>query len=180
MITSISIDERFARQPQQARQRQRQQRQRRQQQQQQRQQPRQPQQRQRQRQQRQRQQQQRQRQKPRQPVQLVRQLQPHRLVTPSCTSPNTTGAILTISSGAATTTYALYTHGFTATDSSATLTFIITGEINGAHHYWLLDSISVNGTANSTNILVNGGYETGDFTGWTQYCATSANCDVFE
>ncbi|CAM2711098.1 unnamed protein product [Rotaria socialis] len=76
--------------------------------------------------------------------------------TPSCTSPNTAGAIFSFASGSAPTTYTLYTHGFTAAGSSATLSFIM--------------------TVNNANILVNGGFSTGTLTGWTQYCATNANC----
>jgi hypothetical protein len=45
-----------------------------------------------------------------------------------------------------------------------------------AQHYWLLDSVSVNHTNANTNILINGGFEMGNLTGWTQYCATDANC----
>ncbi|CAF2757735.1 unnamed protein product [Rotaria sp. Silwood2] len=50
------------------------------------------------------------------------------------------------------------------------------GDSGECHHYWLLDRISVTGTASNTNILINGGFEMGNFTGWTQYCATDANC----
>ncbi|CAF1645870.1 unnamed protein product, partial [Rotaria magnacalcarata] len=50
------------------------------------------------------------------------------------------------------------------------------GESGGAHHYWLLDTVSVNDTANNANILANGGFETGDFTGWTQYCNNNTIC----
>ncbi len=39
-----------------------------------------------------------------------------------------------------------------------------------------MDSISVNHTNADTEVLINGGFDTGDFTGWTQYCATDANC----
>ncbi|CAF3710146.1 unnamed protein product [Rotaria socialis] len=96
--------------------------------------------------------------------------------TPSCTSPNTAGAIFSFASGSAPTTYTLYTHGFTAAGSSATLSFIMTGDSGPAFHYWLLDTVSVNDTVNNANILVNGGFSTGTLTGWTQYCATNANC----
>ncbi|CAF3710172.1 unnamed protein product [Rotaria socialis] len=95
---------------------------------------------------------------------------------PSCTSPNTAGAIFSFASGSAPTTYTLYTHGFTAAGSSATLSFIMTGDSGPAFHYWLLDTVSVNDTVNNANILVNGGFSTGTLTGWTQYCATNANC----
>ncbi|CAF3635612.1 unnamed protein product [Rotaria socialis] len=61
--------------------------------------------------------------------------------TPSCTSPNTAGAIFSFASGSAPTTYTLYTHGFTAAGSSATLSFIMTGDSGPAFHYWLLDTI---------------------------------------
>jgi len=35
----------------------------------------------------------------------------------------------------------------------------------------------VNHTSASTDILINGGFDTGDLTGWTQYCNTTINCD---
>ncbi|CAF4376878.1 unnamed protein product [Rotaria socialis] len=128
-----------------------------------------------------------------QPAPLVHRLQLHRQVSeivvfshtyttttattiPSCTSPNTAGAIFSFASGSAPTTYTLYTHGFTAAGSSATLSFIMKGDSGPAFHYWLLDTVSVNDTVNNANILVNGGFSTGTLTGWTQYCATNANC----
>ncbi len=52
----------------------------------------------------------------------------------------------------------------------------MSGDFGPAHDYWLLDSVSVNHTNASTNVLINGGFETGSLTGWTQYCATNANC----
>ncbi len=39
-----------------------------------------------------------------------------------------------------------------------------------------MDNVSVNHTNASTNVFINDGFETGDFTGWTQYRATNANC----
>jgi hypothetical protein len=39
-----------------------------------------------------------------------------------------------------------------------------------------LDSVSVNHTNAATNVLINGGFETGNLTGWSQYCATDQNC----
>jgi hypothetical protein len=98
-------------------------------------------------------------------------------IAPSCTSPSTTGRILTLISNAALSTYTLYTYGFTANVSSATLSFAPNGDHGGpGHFYWLLDQVSVNHTNASTNVLINGGFETGDFTGWTQFCNTAGNC----
>jgi hypothetical protein len=39
-----------------------------------------------------------------------------------------------------------------------------------------LDSVSVNDTNTTTDVLINGGFETGDLTGWTQSCADDSNC----
>lgn len=93
---------------------------------------------------------------------------------------NTAGQIFNFNSGtgagSAATTYTLYTYGFIANDSSSTLTFAIKGEEAAQQKYWLLDDVSVNYTNTSTNVLVNGGFEAGTFSGWTQYCATSTNC----
>ncbi|CAF4073570.1 unnamed protein product, partial [Adineta steineri] len=76
-------------------------------------------------------------------------------------------------------TYTQYIYGFTANYSLATLSFIITGEGGGGKvHYWLLDDVIVNHTNANANILTNGGFETGDLSGWTQYCNTTANCDT--
>ncbi len=58
------------------------------------------------------------------------------------------------------------------------LTFAMTGDAGGPqNNSYLLDSVSVIDTNTSTNVLINGGFETGDFMGWTQYCNTTANCD---
>jgi hypothetical protein len=97
-------------------------------------------------------------------------------IVPSCSSPSSTGRIFSLATYSAPTIYTLYTYGFNATDSSATLTFAMEGDSGPAHDYWLLDNVSVNHTNVNTNILINGGFETGDFTGWTRYCATDANC----
>ncbi|CAF1134930.1 unnamed protein product [Adineta steineri] len=48
---------------------------------------------------------------------------------------------------------------------------------NGAVHYWLLDEVSVNHTNTNADVLTNGNFETGDLSGWTQYCNTNVNCD---
>ncbi len=84
--------------------------------------------------------------------------------------------MLSLISSSAPTSYTLYTYGFTANSSSATLTFAMSGDPGPVHNYWLLDSVSVNHTNANTDVLINGGFETGDLTGWTQYCATDANC----
>ncbi|CAF0799233.1 unnamed protein product [Adineta steineri] len=74
-------------------------------------------------------------------------------------------------------TYTKYTSNFTANSTLATLSFIITGEGGtGANHYWLLDEVSVNHTNANADVLINGGFETGNLTGWTQSCNTAANC----
>ncbi len=97
-------------------------------------------------------------------------------IAPSCSSPSTAGRIFSFASNTAPSTYTLYTYDFTANSSSATLTFAFNGDPGGGDHYWLLDSVSVNCTNTRTNVLINGGFETGNFTDWTQYCATDANC----
>jgi hypothetical protein len=98
-------------------------------------------------------------------------------IAPSCTSPSTAGLILNLATSAAPSTYTPYNHSFTATDSSATLSFVPTGDHGGGgNHYWLLDQVSVNHTNTSTEVIINGGFETGDFTGWTQFCNTTSNC----
>jgi hypothetical protein len=54
----------------------------------------------------------------------------------------------------------------------------MTGDAGGpANNSYLLDSVSVNHTNANTNVLINGGFETGDFTGWTQFCNTNSNCN---
>jgi hypothetical protein len=95
---------------------------------------------------------------------------------PSCANPSAVGRIFSFASSSASGAYTLSTYGFTANDSSTTLTFAINGDPGGAYHYWLLDSVSVNCTNTSTNVLINGGFEVGNLTGWSQYCATDANC----
>jgi hypothetical protein len=97
-------------------------------------------------------------------------------IAPSCSSPSSIGQLLNLSSSSAPTTYTRYTYGFTASSSSAILTFVMSGDPGPGHNYWLLDSVSVNHTNASTSVLINGGFDTGTLTGWTQYCATNANC----
>ncbi|CAF4116878.1 unnamed protein product [Adineta steineri] len=76
-------------------------------------------------------------------------------------------------------TYTKYTSTFTASSTLATLSFIVMGEGGGgAIHYWLIDDVIVNHTNANANVLTNGGFETGDLSGWTQYCNTTANCDA--
>jgi hypothetical protein len=97
-------------------------------------------------------------------------------IAPSCTSPNTAGQIFSFYSSYAPSTYTLYTYGFTANDTSATLTFAMTGDSGPAHHYWLLDNVCVNDTSTNLNVLSNGDFELGYLSGWTQNCATNTNC----
>ncbi|CAF0966352.1 unnamed protein product [Adineta steineri] len=100
--------------------------------------------------------------------------------TPTCgtTPTNPPGQILNLAAKDAQTTYTRYNYSFRANDSSATLSFIITGEGgHGPAHYWLLDEVSVNHTNTNADVLTNGNFETGDLNGWTQYCNTSAVCD---
>ncbi|CAF1125865.1 unnamed protein product [Adineta steineri] len=76
-------------------------------------------------------------------------------------------------------TYTQYTSSFTASSTLATLSFIIMGEGGGgAIHYWLIDDVVANHTNANANVLTNGGFETGDLSGWKQYCNTTANCDA--
>ena len=96
---------------------------------------------------------------------------------PSCTSPTSVGQILSFDSATASTAYTLYNYGFIANESVTTLSFALNGDNGPSHSYWLLDTVSVIDVNTSATLIVNGGFETGDFTGWTQYCATNANCD---
>lgn len=76
-----------------------------------------------------------------------------------------------------TTSYTQYTYDFTANDSSSTLSFIAKGDAGGkGGFYWLLDLVSVNDLNTSTNVLTNGDFETGNLTGWSQYCNNDVNC----
>jgi hypothetical protein len=97
-------------------------------------------------------------------------------IAPSCSSPSAVGRIFTFYSISEPLTYTLSTYPFTANSSLATLTFAITGDSGPGLHYWLLDSVAVNHTNVDTDVLINGGFDTGNFTGWTQYCATNAVC----
>ncbi|CAF1943733.1 unnamed protein product [Rotaria magnacalcarata] len=97
--------------------------------------------------------------------------------SPPCTkTPDTTGAIFNFATATIALTYTRYSYPFTASDSSSTVTFILTGDSGPAMHYWLIDDVSVNDTATNTNILVNGNFDLGSFIGWTQFCATNTNC----
>ncbi|CAF1492929.1 unnamed protein product [Adineta steineri] len=100
-------------------------------------------------------------------------------IAPTCgtTPANPPGQILNLAAKNAETTYTRYNYSFWANHSSATLSFIITGEGGGgAVHYWLLDEISVNHTNANADVLINGDFETGNFSGWTQYCNMDPNC----
>jgi hypothetical protein len=56
--------------------------------------------------------------------------------------------------------------------------FAVMGDGGGmSNYYFLLDSISVDHTNAGTDVLINGGFETGNFAGWTQYCNTNTNCN---
>ncbi|CAF2103255.1 unnamed protein product, partial [Rotaria magnacalcarata] len=97
--------------------------------------------------------------------------------SPTCgKNPDTTGAIFSFATANIALTYTRYSYPFTASDSSSTVTFILTGDDGAKMHYWLLDDVSVNDTATNTNILVNGNFDQGTLNGWTQFCATDANC----
>ncbi|CAF4049426.1 unnamed protein product [Rotaria magnacalcarata] len=97
--------------------------------------------------------------------------------SPPCTkTPDTTGAIFSFATANIALTYTRYSYPFTASDSSSTVTFILTGDSGPGMHYWLIDDVSVNDTATNTNILVNGNFDLGSFIGWTQFCATNTNC----
>ncbi|CAF1048617.1 unnamed protein product [Adineta ricciae] len=100
------------------------------------------------------------------------------LYTPSCASvTNPPGEILDLLSKSASVTYTHYTYNFTATDSSSTLSFIANGDSGGkGGFYWLLDDVFVNDLNTSTNVLTNGDFETGDLSGWSQYCNNDGNC----
>ncbi len=95
---------------------------------------------------------------------------------PTCNSPSYAGQLIYLPSNTAPTTYTLYTYNFTANSSSATLTFVMSGDPGPGHNYWFLDSVAVNHTNASTNVLINGGFDMGNLTGWTQFCATDGNC----
>ncbi|CAF0934604.1 unnamed protein product [Adineta ricciae] len=111
-----------------------------------------------------------------QPLLLLRQLRQQH-VTPSCSIPSTTGQIFSFNSGSAgLQSYTFNTYTFVASNSFATLTFVIKGERDGQHKYWLLDDISVTYVSTGTNVLANGGFETGNLSNWTQFCATNTNC----
>jgi hypothetical protein len=72
----------------------------------------------------------------------------------------------------------LFSYNFTAIGLSATLTFAGTGDAGGlANNSFFLDSVSVNHISANTSVLINGGFETGDLTGWTMFCNTSSNCN---
>ncbi|CAM4893490.1 unnamed protein product [Rotaria socialis] len=97
--------------------------------------------------------------------------------SPPCTkTPNVAGAIFSFSTASIPLTYTRYSYGFTASDSSSTVTFILTGDSGPGQHYWLIDDVSVNDTRNNTDLLTNGDFDDGTFNGWTQFCATDANC----
>ncbi|CAF1336312.1 unnamed protein product, partial [Didymodactylos carnosus] len=89
--------------------------------------------------------------------------------TPSCGVGFFSGAILSLNVGNAPFgDYTNYTFSYIATGTTTTLQFIFHG--GGPLYKWWLDSVSVKKLNTSTEMLVNGGFETGDLTGWTQFC----------
>lgn len=108
-------------------------------------------------------------------------------LAPSCSGPgsnsqkcsNVSNLLMCLVSNQAPDNYTLYTFNFTAHDTSATLVFALTGDgSGGTWHYWLLDNVSVHDALNNTNLIVNGDFEAGNTTGWTQFCNTAANCNA--
>ena len=98
------------------------------------------------------------------------------MIALSCSSPSLVGLLVTFYTATAPLTYTSYTYGFIANGALSTLTFAITGDAGAAQRYWLFDSISVNYNNTNTDVLTNGGLDTGNFSGWIQYCNTNANC----
>lgn len=85
------------------------------------------------------------------------------------------GRIFNFSTATAPESYTRYNYAFTANDIITTLTFGMQANEDD-ENYWLLDNVSVNRTNTNANVLVNGNFELGSLTGWTQYCATGSNC----
>ncbi|CAF1045592.1 unnamed protein product, partial [Didymodactylos carnosus] len=100
---------------------------------------------------------------------------------PSCSAAASTtmatGQLVYLTSTSPSNTYANYTYNFTATSVLSTLRFAFKGGGAGGSpgpHRWYLDNVSVKEkNTSNTEMLINGGFEMGDLTGWTLFCNSS-------
>jgi hypothetical protein len=70
-------------------------------------------------------------------------------------------------------TYTNYVYNFNPTSTSATLQLAFS-KASGAG-VWYLDDVSVQDVNTSTEMLINGQFETGNFSGWSQFCTGSCS-----
>jgi hypothetical protein len=66
-----------------------------------------------------------------------------------------------------------YSYVYTATASQATLMFCFMN----AKKYWALDDVSMVESGTNTNLILNPGFETGDWTDWTHYYGYNSSYD---
>ena len=97
-------------------------------------------------------------------------------IAPSCSPTSYDGLIFNLTTSSVPASYTLFTYGFNATDSSSGIVFVMQGDYVSGSRFFYLDDVSVNRTSINTNILINGDFETGDLTGWIQFCNTNTNC----